>query len=246
MFELIKKYWNISKEYRKIRRKDRWFKFKEFCSKRIRVLEDYINRDTENRDKYQDLTPKDDLENGTVYIEMLDWAIENEKIANIALTGPYGAGKSSILKTYEKKRTYNHYLNISLASFCNGYKVDSMGSDALGNEEQGTIELDKDLLRNQQIEKSILQQLFYKVKPSRIPYTRFRKLKNTKLKSLFIGTTVFIFTAILAVLYVYPNVISIVEAKILELKLLTGRNIMIDLGAVLLAMLILFLSLIHI
>jgi len=35
-------------------------------------------------------------------INALVWAITNKKILNIALTGTYGAGKSSILKTDEK------------------------------------------------------------------------------------------------------------------------------------------------
>ena len=245
MLESIKKYWQTIKEYHEIRRKVRRLKFKLLCNKRIQPIEDYINRDTENKNKYQDLAPRDDLSNNNVYTEMLDWAIENDKVLNIALTGPYGSGKSSILKTYEKQRTYNHYLNISLALFCNDNMVKSSEESNIENTVEGGTqqegkELDKSNSKNLEIEKSILQQLFYKVKPSRIPYTRFRKLKNTKLKNLFIGTTIFIFTVILAVLYLYPEIISIADTKLLELKSLTGTDTVIDLGAILLTVLVLF------
>ena len=47
--------------------------------------------------EYRDLTPTDSVDNGDEYIEALNWAFQNKKVRNIALTGPYGAGKSSII-----------------------------------------------------------------------------------------------------------------------------------------------------
>lgn len=43
--------------------------------------------------EYRDLAPIDNIENGDKYIEALNWAFQNKKVKNIALTGPYGAGK---------------------------------------------------------------------------------------------------------------------------------------------------------
>ena len=45
--------------------------------------------------EYRDLAPIDNIENGDKYIEALNWAFQNKKVKNIALTGPYGAGTVS-------------------------------------------------------------------------------------------------------------------------------------------------------
>lgn len=57
--------------------------------------------------EYRDLTPIDNIENGDEYIEALNWAFQNKKVKNIALTGPYGAGKSSIIETFLRKNDEN-------------------------------------------------------------------------------------------------------------------------------------------
>lgn len=62
----------------------------------------------ENPNSFEDLTPvivKDDI-----YINSLFWALRNKNVKNIALTGSYGSGKSSILKTFKEKHTEFEYL----------------------------------------------------------------------------------------------------------------------------------------
>lgn len=59
--------------------------------------------------EYRDLTPINNVKDGDEYLNALDWALKNPKIKNIALSGPYGAGKSSIIETYlERERQKNH------------------------------------------------------------------------------------------------------------------------------------------
>ena len=70
-----------------------------------------------NTQGFEDFTPiildaKDDK-----YSDIIKYAIENTNTKNVALTGPYGSGKSSILKTFESKFIDYKYLNISLATF---------------------------------------------------------------------------------------------------------------------------------
>lgn len=113
---------------------------------------------------YSNLSPKSDIEDKEKYFEALKWAIKNnEKIHNIAITGTYGSGKSSIINSFFQKNKRIKKLSISMASF-NGEKM-----------------------TKEEIERSILQQLFYKVKDKKIHYSRFKKINNEKKrKTIFI------------------------------------------------------------
>ncbi len=105
---------------------------------------------------YTSLCPIDNADNGEIYSEALEWALAQDDIRNIALTGAYGSGKSSIIKTFFDNTYKDHYkyINVSLASF------------------------DNDKHNEQLIEKSILQQLFYNVPASEIPLSRFKRIEE--------------------------------------------------------------------
>lgn len=144
-----------------------------------------------NKKTITPLSPKriedEELERIKPYLEQLKLAIETEGVYNIALSGGYGSGKSSILKTFQhinsnknslledikniirKNKKYN-FLNVSLASF-NKVKEENHGinstSDIKGENEQERI-----------LEISILQQIFYHTKPSDIPESRFKRIAN--------------------------------------------------------------------
>lgn len=53
--------------------------------------------------EYKDLAPISNAENVEEYLNALKWALEQKKITNIALAGPYGSGKSSIIDTFLEK-----------------------------------------------------------------------------------------------------------------------------------------------
>jgi len=133
---------------------------------------------------YNSLTPTENAEKVEDYLNTLDWALNNRnKVKNIAIAGPYGSGKSSVIQTFQNKNKYNkdyRFLNISLATFKEDKKEQK--------EEQKN-----DILRL--IELSILQQLFFHEKDSKIPDSRFKKIKNNKRKYLWamtLGLFVFI------------------------------------------------------
>lgn len=131
--------------------------------------------------EYRDLTPIDCIENGDEYINALNWAFQNKKVKNIALTGPYGAGKSSILETFLRKndedksalnKIRSSALKISMATFLKGQTAT--------DDSNVKIKVDAD-----EVEKGILKQLFYKVEPGRIPQSRYRKLHPIKRSKIF-------------------------------------------------------------
>lgn len=127
------------------------------------------------RDNYKDLAPIDNISNGKEYLKALHWAIRNKRIKNIALTGPYGSGKSSIINTYLKRHPLikAKHLRISMATF--------IESGVGGNGEPGKIPVEPD-----QIQEGILKQLFYKVNHRRIPQSRYRKLYKVSFWSVLL------------------------------------------------------------
>ena len=77
----------------------KWDKFEGGIST-IALLEkirEVINKRIQEKKKneFTDLAPIDDIENGAEYLKALHWAIKKKKVKNIALAGPYGAGKST-------------------------------------------------------------------------------------------------------------------------------------------------------
>ena len=116
------------------------------------------------------LTPLDNV-NIDAYYEPLVEGINDRNITNIAISGSLGSGKSSIIKSFEKKclsesKKFN-FLNISLADFEN--------SDT--NEENSSIKV-RNFEIEENIERSILQKMFYTVSGEEIPFSRFRRIKN--------------------------------------------------------------------
>ena len=123
--------------------------------------------------EYTDLAPNDAIDNGDEYLKALEWALNNKRIRNIALAGPYGAGKSSILATFLKKhpRIEKKALCISMATFIEN------DNEA---KEKKKIELKPD-----EIEEGILKQLFYKVNYKRVPQSRYRRLHRVSILQSF-------------------------------------------------------------
>jgi hypothetical protein len=117
---------------------------------------------------YKDLAPVDDIENGDVYLDALEFALQNERVRNIALAGAYGSGKSSVIETFLRQRSISDkFLKISMASFF----TENTGGKNECEKPQEQVFLDI-----HEIEQGILKQLFYKVEPREIPQSRYRKL----------------------------------------------------------------------
>jgi len=74
------------------------------------------DRAADTQSKFVDLAPTDEADKAGVYSEAILFATNNPKVSNIALTGPYGSGKSSIIQSFLKKYR-RPALHISLASF---------------------------------------------------------------------------------------------------------------------------------
>lgn len=113
--------------------------------------------------------------------EVLNHAIKNKDIRNVALTGPFGSGKSSIIQTLMEEHNEFNYLPLSLATL----QADSEGESEKGNRTLGNEEKEKRTeALNRKIEYSILQQLIYKEKSDTVPNSRFRRIIHIEKKHL--------------------------------------------------------------
>ena len=100
------------------------------------------------------------------YLDALIKAVNTKDVNNIAITGSYGSGKSTILKTFQKEyKSCFRFLNVSLASF-----------NKINNESSKDSEKLERLL-----EISILQQIIYSVSPNKIPNSHFKRILNIPL-----------------------------------------------------------------
>ena len=152
-------------------------------SEKIEKSQAHLTSSTSNsgqdNSEYVDLAPTDKADRSGTYSEVLFEATANPNVFNIALTGPYGSGKSSIIKTflkrYERDRfSKNKVLQISLAAFLPEAKpVDDEGTE-------NTSEPDKGNVNKQEIERSILQQMLYGADANSLPLSRFKRIQSPK------------------------------------------------------------------
>lgn len=156
---------------------------------------------SESKPKFQKLTPIRDADIG-IYSEALDFVFENDDLRNIAVSGAYSAGKSSVLESYKATHTDKRFLHISLAHF--EETKDIIESKAAEQDEEESDAANKPAtVKESVLEGKILNQLIHQISPSRIPQTNFRtkkKLSAKKLMCSVIGTVAFVL-ALLHILF---------------------------------------------
>ncbi|WP_442508899.1 P-loop NTPase fold protein [Novipirellula sp. SH528] len=100
--------------------------------------------------------------------------IIEEDVTCVAVTGPYGAGKTSLINAFRDHYPRLKFIRISLATF--------------EGDDEKTISSDR-------IEKSILQQLIYSAGRKQLEYSRFKKIR----KPIWLRTKAF-FLSVFAIL----------------------------------------------
>ena len=112
--------------------------------------------------QFRALTSNKDVEIKQVTLEALQFAIDkNSEVTNVAITGNYGAGKSSVIESFERKCTDKKFIHISLGQY------------------DETINNEKNRLNNRQIntiEGKIINQLLHQINPNQIRKSIFKTL----------------------------------------------------------------------
>lgn len=173
-----------------------WRFWKKICAnnsmeddKQVSLTPALLNRDSES-DKKQ-------------YRSVLNLArkLEEKDILNIALTGPYGSGKSSILRSLMKDYRKYKYLSISLATLKSPL-----------DDKKNKIDIDT---MNNRIEYSILQQLIYKEKQE--------TLYNSRLKRIYHKSTWAQYALSFAIIFYIVALIIVFEPSFLEVDWICNR-----------------------
>ncbi len=188
---------------------------------RAATLLDRLTHQTSAGSKFVDLAPTEEADQNGVYAEALNYAMANQRVFNIALTGPYGSGKSSIIKSF-LKRYPRRVLNISLAAFVPGL-------DAASKE-----------VHRQEIERSILQQMLYGADANRLPLSRFKRIRSPGIWSVF--KTLFILIGITATAFVFLNRQTVISGTFLNPIALSNW---LHLGSIVLTSLFLWMTVHH-
>ena len=133
--------------------------------------------------KFYDLSPVNDI-TLDIYKEAISYSLKNNNIKNIAISGSYGAGKSSVLESYKNQEKNKNFLHISLTYF----------------KELDDKEDKNEILNINTLESKILNQLIHQISVDKIPQTCF-KVKRKIDKGEILFSTVLIMLLILALFY---------------------------------------------
>lgn len=180
--------------------------------------------------EYKDLTPISNAENVEEYLNALKWALDQKKITNIALAGPYGSGKSSIIDTFLEKhkdesffQTYtsenNSWIKKKIKScilqhdkVCRFNEISKKISMATFIEANSNGQCKNEAHENEdeaakkicisadEVEKGILKQLFYTIDPQKIPQSRYRKLHPINFSNIITKVAIY---SVIALMFIY-------------------------------------------
>lgn len=170
--------------------------FINLCISLLAKINNNILKKLDYKKEYESLTPKDNLEKSNSYIKALKESIDDLKRKNIAISGIYGSGKSSIIESFKQQYKEYKYLDISLATFISS--------------EENKLE--------EELERNILNQIFYKVSYDKMPYSRFRKIKNIRFLHIFKVTLIFISLILSLSLLIKPELIEKFTSNVSKLK----------------------------
>ena len=178
--------------------------------------ESIIQSDTTERASevlhFEKLAPIDnaDIE---IYEDAINFVFENPDLKNIAISGAYGSGKSSLLASYKARYPDKKFIHISLAHFesdsadMGANKNVDKRSDVKEPEAKKDKSKDKGIQSSREsiLEGKILNQLIHQIKESAIPQTNFRIKNSLSTKQIFryAGLAVLYFVTVIHLIFSY-------------------------------------------
>ncbi|MCT7826526.1 MAG: hypothetical protein N4Q90_05995 [Lactobacillus iners] len=154
--------------------------------------------------KFNALTPEVLKENKQIYTEALDYAFSNDDIKNIAITGIYGAGKSTVWNTYVHQKGLSNVITVSLGKYKNNISDDDslkevsvtklVNSETDGiegkliNENRKTVDIDDD----NRVERQLINQILSQIESKKIPLSKYGFKSNKIIQNICLQSLAFL------------------------------------------------------
>jgi hypothetical protein len=182
---------------------------------------------------FEKLNPVNDVEL-KIYNDALDFVFKNNDIRNVAISGAYSAGKSSVIESYKEKHKELSFLHISLANFETTEQQNIKDENNNSGSHDTKIDAKKDSntssVKESVLEGKILNQLLHQINVSKIPQTNFRVKQKISKKSIAWMTMESVIFILLALhIYFYSKwcnfVSSLTQFKFLNFLHITTKSI---------------------
>lgn len=155
---------------------------------------------------FTSLTPDLLEKNKQVYTDALDYAFSHDDIRNIAITGVYGAGKSTVWNTYRENKskdteetTFKNIITVRLGKYeDNSKKNNSIKDD---KEKSNNKKEDKEL--DNRVERQIINQISAQINSTDIPLSKYKLKGNISKIPLWVNTVLTILFSISIILLFY-------------------------------------------
>ena len=178
--------------------------------------------------KFQKLTPETDADI-KVYDEAFRFVFKNDDIRNIAISGSYGSGKSSLIETYKYYHRDIIFNTISLTHFMDESTVEENDDDgskcSLGvNGSNIILNLDNAKTSNKTednlLEGQIINQIIQQIEPKLIKKSMF-KIKTDKFEWFKI------LSISLIIVFFILSVLGLLNQRLLSIIFSTNQNVVI-------------------
>ena len=155
--------------------------------------------------KFNALTPEVLKENKQIYTEALDYAVGNSSIKNIAITGIYGAGKSTVWNTYVHEKELSNIITVSLGKYKNNIKDDddilkeipltntlNSESDGAKNKRSNENQKAEDIGDDNRVERQLINQILSQIESKKIPLSKYGFKSNKSILSICLQSLAFL------------------------------------------------------
>ncbi|WP_159625331.1 YobI family P-loop NTPase [Actinomyces sp. zg296] len=124
--------------------------------------------------RLRSLCPQYDETRHKAYVDRIVQALDDPNIHNIALSGAYGTGKSSILQGLKKYKPSAIFISLS-----------TLGTNLVDNSSNGQLSNHASPAEQaNRIQKEIVKQLLYRADPQKLPASRFKRIHGVRCISL--------------------------------------------------------------